>query len=241
MWTEGGDPAAIVEGTRPHPGHRSWAPSRRRSTGHRRQSRQGRAGEGEAGAGRLVRRPGDEGDRRQSEPASRQRSGQGEARDRVAPDRHDPRDPRACLWRTRRPQMGGGRGRRAWPRRGQDQADGDRAQLYRRLFRTGFYPQPSLPVHPRHGRRRRRHRGRRGRAGLKVGAPRRLCRADRRLCRGAADRGRPRGQDPAGDQRRDRGRDHAQGHDGAISAAADLQGRAATRRFCSMPRPAASG
>ena len=52
--------------------------------GHRRQPGEGRAGQGEARAGRLVRRPGDEGDRRQSEPASRQRSAQDEARDRVA-------------------------------------------------------------------------------------------------------------------------------------------------------------
>ena len=41
------------------------------------------AGEGEAVDGRLVRRPGDEGDRRHGEPAGGQRIGEGEARARV--------------------------------------------------------------------------------------------------------------------------------------------------------------
>ena len=42
---------------------------------------QGRAGEGEADPARLVRRPGHEGDRRQGQPAGRQRDPEGEARD----------------------------------------------------------------------------------------------------------------------------------------------------------------
>src|SRR5262249_6754237 len=45
-----------------------------------RQPGQGRAGEGQSEAARLVRRPGDEGVGRQGEPAGRQRPAQGEAR-----------------------------------------------------------------------------------------------------------------------------------------------------------------
>ncbi|MGY3291222.1 aspartyl/glutamyl-tRNA(Asn/Gln) amidotransferase B subunit [Bradyrhizobium sp. LM3.6] len=47
---------------------------------HRGQSRQSRAGQGQAAVARLVRRPGDEGVRRQSQPAERQRPAQVQAR-----------------------------------------------------------------------------------------------------------------------------------------------------------------
>ena len=43
---------------------------------------------------------------------------------------------------------GEGRGGSARSRRGQDQADGDRPQLYRRLHAHGLYPQSSLPFVP---------------------------------------------------------------------------------------------
>ncbi len=49
---------------------------------HRRQPRSGREGEGEAGACRLVRRPGHEGDGRQGQPAGRAGAGEGQARHR---------------------------------------------------------------------------------------------------------------------------------------------------------------
>ena len=74
VWTEGGDPRAIVEARGLTQVTDMGAIETAVDAGHRRQSRQGRAGEGEAGACRLVRRPGDEGDRRQGEPASRQRA-----------------------------------------------------------------------------------------------------------------------------------------------------------------------
>ena len=49
VWSEGGDPRAIVETARHGAGDRHRAPSRRRRRDHRREPRQGRAGEGEAG------------------------------------------------------------------------------------------------------------------------------------------------------------------------------------------------
>ena len=52
--------------------------------GDRREPGQGGAGAGQAVDGRLVRRPGDEGDRRQGESAGGQRSGEDEARGRVS-------------------------------------------------------------------------------------------------------------------------------------------------------------
>ena len=83
VFSEGGDPRAIVEArgltqVTDHGCDRASGGS-----GHCRQPRQGRAGKGEASSCRLVRRPGDEGDRRQGEPASRERAGEGEARDRI--------------------------------------------------------------------------------------------------------------------------------------------------------------
>jgi aspartyl-tRNA(Asn)/glutamyl-tRNA(Gln) amidotransferase subunit B len=71
VWTEGGDPAEIHR-------HRRHREGGRRD--HRRQPRQGGAGEGEADHARLVRRSGDEGLRRQSQPRRRQRDPKGQAR-----------------------------------------------------------------------------------------------------------------------------------------------------------------
>ena len=56
---------------RPSPGHRPRRDRQRGRRRHRRQSRQGRTGQGEARHARLVRRPGDEGDRRQGQSAGR--------------------------------------------------------------------------------------------------------------------------------------------------------------------------
>ncbi len=72
VFAEGGDPRAIVEDARPDPGHRYGRHRDGDRSDHRRQSRQSAAGQGEAHDARLVRRPGDEGDGRQSEPASGQ-------------------------------------------------------------------------------------------------------------------------------------------------------------------------
>ncbi len=58
---------------RPASGDRHRRDRRRGRRGHRRQSRQGRAGQGEARHARLVRRPGDEDDRRQGQSAGGQR------------------------------------------------------------------------------------------------------------------------------------------------------------------------
>ena len=77
-------PARAGRGPRPQAGDRQ---RRDREGGRRdrcRQPGQGRAGEGEADAPRLVRRPGDEGERRQGQPAGGQCAPQGEARHRVA-------------------------------------------------------------------------------------------------------------------------------------------------------------
>ena len=80
VWSEGGDPRAIVE-SRGMKQVTDVARDREARRRHRRQEpRQGGAGEAEAGARRLVRRPGDEGVRRQGEPAGGERSPQGEAR-----------------------------------------------------------------------------------------------------------------------------------------------------------------
>ena len=81
VWSEGGDPAEIVEKRGLTAGHRH---RRHRDGGrrrHRRQPRQGRAGEGQARHARLVRRPGHEIDRRQGQPAGRQRAAEEEAGD----------------------------------------------------------------------------------------------------------------------------------------------------------------
>ena len=83
MWTEGGDPAEIVEARGHAPGHRYRRHRGGGGRGDRGEPRQGGAGGGEAVDGGLVRGPGDEIDRRQGQSEGRERSGQGQARDRV--------------------------------------------------------------------------------------------------------------------------------------------------------------
>ena len=80
VWSEGGDPARNRREPRPEAGHRYRRDREDRRRDRRRQSRQGGPGEGEAGDARLVRRPGDEGERRQGQSAGGQRAAQGEAR-----------------------------------------------------------------------------------------------------------------------------------------------------------------
>ena len=70
---KGADPRALVEARGLRAGHRHRRDRARGRRRHRRQSRQGRAGEGQARHARLVRRSGDEGDRRQGQSAGRQR------------------------------------------------------------------------------------------------------------------------------------------------------------------------
>ena len=72
LWSEGGDPAEVVEAR----GMRQVTDTgaiEAAVEGDRRQPRQGRAGEGKAQPRRLVRGPGDEGHRRQGQPPVRQR------------------------------------------------------------------------------------------------------------------------------------------------------------------------
>ena len=69
---------------RPEAGHRHRRHREGGRRDHRRQPRQGGAGEGQADHARLVRRPGDEGDRRQGQPAGGQRDAEAEARDLTA-------------------------------------------------------------------------------------------------------------------------------------------------------------
>jgi aspartyl-tRNA(Asn)/glutamyl-tRNA(Gln) amidotransferase subunit B len=72
--------ARTCRGTRHDPGYRYSRDRKARRRGHRQQSRQGFAGEDEARNDRMVRRSGDEGIRRQGEPAGRERAAQGKAR-----------------------------------------------------------------------------------------------------------------------------------------------------------------
>jgi aspartyl-tRNA(Asn)/glutamyl-tRNA(Gln) amidotransferase subunit B len=65
-------------GARSRAGHRRRRDRARRRRDHRRQPRQGRAGDRQANHARLVRRTGDEIDRRQSQSASRQRHAKGQ-------------------------------------------------------------------------------------------------------------------------------------------------------------------
>ena len=83
VWNEGGDPRAAGREPRHEAGHRHRRHREGGRRGDRRQPRQGRAGARQADHGRLVRRPGDEGDRRQGQSAGGQRPGQGQARHRV--------------------------------------------------------------------------------------------------------------------------------------------------------------
>ena len=80
VWLEGGDPRALVEARGMKQVTDSGGDRKGGRRHHRGQSRQGRAGESQAATRRLVRRPGDEVVGRQGEPASGQRSAEGEAR-----------------------------------------------------------------------------------------------------------------------------------------------------------------
>ena len=83
VWSDGGDPAKIVEdrGMKQVTDTGAIETAGRRSD--RRQSRQGRAGQGKAHPFGLVRRSGDEGDPGQGKPAGRPADRQAEAGDRV--------------------------------------------------------------------------------------------------------------------------------------------------------------
>jgi aspartyl-tRNA(Asn)/glutamyl-tRNA(Gln) amidotransferase subunit B len=83
VFTEGGDPREIVEKRGMKQVTDTGAIEK--AVDDRREPRQGGAGEGEAHAARLVRRPDHEGDRRQGQPAGSQRDPEEEARDRVGP------------------------------------------------------------------------------------------------------------------------------------------------------------
>ena len=72
VWSEGGDPAEIVEKRGLKQVTDTGAIEKAVDAVDRRQPRQGRAGQGQARDARLVRRPGDESDRRQGQ--SRRRS-----------------------------------------------------------------------------------------------------------------------------------------------------------------------
>ena len=73
VWAEGGDPAEIVEKRGMKQVTDTGAIEARRRCHHRRQSRQGGAGAGQAVDDRLVRRPGDEAVGRQGQPAGGER------------------------------------------------------------------------------------------------------------------------------------------------------------------------
>ena len=94
-------------------------------------------------------------------------------------------------------------------------------------LRTGLYPAP-LPLTPGHGGRR--HRSRRSALASPTSHPASgspmPARPIGRLCRPARDAGRNPGAAARCDLVRHRGRDDAQGHDRAISAAPDLSGAA---------------
>ncbi len=80
VWTGGRRSPRAGRSARHEAGHRSRRDREGGRRHHRRQSRQGGAGEGQAAADRLVRRPGDEVVRRQGQPAGRQRSAEVQAR-----------------------------------------------------------------------------------------------------------------------------------------------------------------
>ena len=80
MEETGKDPGGAGRGARPEAGHRHRRHRGRHQGGDRRQSRPGRGLQGQAHAVRLVRRPGDEVDRRQGQPQGRQRAAEEGAR-----------------------------------------------------------------------------------------------------------------------------------------------------------------
>ncbi len=119
--------------------------------------------------------------------------------------------------------MGRGRGGRARSRRGPAAPGGRGPQLHRRL--SPHRPlSAAAAVHAR-GRGRRRGRGAwRGRHSCHGRRPGRLWRADRRLCRAAADRRRPRRPPARRHFIRAGGGDDAPGHDRADAAALSVPG-----------------
>ena len=80
VWSEGGDPRAIVEARGMKQVTDLGAIEKMVDEIIAQESRQGRRRQDQSEGDRLVRRPGDEGVRRQSEPASGQRAAQAEAR-----------------------------------------------------------------------------------------------------------------------------------------------------------------
>ena len=80
VWTEGGDPRAIVEARGMKQVTDLGAIEKIGRRDRRQQSGQGRAGQDESEGDRLVRRPGDEGVRRQGQPAGGQRSAKAQTR-----------------------------------------------------------------------------------------------------------------------------------------------------------------
>ena len=84
VWTEGGDPRAIVEERGLKQVTDTGAIEKAVDEIIAANPDKVEQAQGEADAARLVRRPGDEGDRRQGQPAGGERAAEGEARDRVA-------------------------------------------------------------------------------------------------------------------------------------------------------------
>ena len=79
VWSEGGDPAEIVEKRGLRQVTDTGAIEAAIDAVIARQPGQGGAGQGQAPGHRLVRRPGDEGHRRQGQPAGRERAAEAEA------------------------------------------------------------------------------------------------------------------------------------------------------------------
>ena len=102
VWTEGGDPRALVDARGMKQVTDLGAIEKVVDEHHRRQSRQGGAGQGEAGDDRLVRRPGDEVVRRQGQSAVGERSAQIQTRHLNAARsvrRHRRCGVVGCVWR----------------------------------------------------------------------------------------------------------------------------------------------
>ena len=83
LWTEGGDPATIVAERGLRQVTDTGAIEAAVDAVVAANPDKAAQARGQAVAGRLVRRPGDEGDRRQGQPAGGERAGEGEARDRL--------------------------------------------------------------------------------------------------------------------------------------------------------------
>ncbi len=123
------------------------------------------------------------------------------------------------------------RGAGAGTRPDQDQEPRLRRQFHRHLFPHGHVSLARrLAVRLRQRGGGRSHRGRARRDRHQGRRPRRLYVGARGLCGRAHAAGRPGGEAPGQDQLRAGRRHDAQGHDGAISAAADLQGAEGRQR-----------